>query len=84
MSYYSNPTANAAMGAVDREIRMMRKRAKQLRQRRRMGLLTPAELAQARRQFTGIYSRFLREALTADIRKSLPPEVEEAHAEQIS
>ena len=84
MSYYSNPTANAAMGAVDREIRMMRKRAKQLRQRRRMGLLTPAELAQARRQFTGIYSRFLREALMTDAPKTLPPELEEAPAEQIS
>lgn len=63
MSHYSNPTANAAIGAVDREIRMMRKRAEQIKRRRQQGLLTPEELATARRQFTGIYARFLREAL---------------------
>ena len=63
MSHYSNPTANAAIGTVDREIRMMRKRADQIKYRRRKGLLTPAELAKARKQFVGIYARFLREAL---------------------
>lgn len=63
MSHYSNPTENAAIGAIDREIRAMRKRADQIRQRRRKGLLTPEELALARKQFVGIHSRFLREAL---------------------
>lgn len=63
MSYYSDPTANAAIGAVDREIRMMRRRAEQIRHRRQKGLLTPEEEARARRQFVGIYRRFLREAL---------------------
>lgn len=63
MSHYSNPTANAAIGTVDREIRMMRKRAEQIKRRRQQGLLTPEELARARKQFIGIYARFLREAL---------------------
>lgn len=63
MSHYSNPTANAAIGAVDREIRMMRKRADQIKRRRQQGLLTPEELTTARRQFVGIYARFLQEAL---------------------
>lgn len=63
MSHYSNPTANAAIGSVDREIKMMRKRAEQIKRRRQKGLLTAQELAQARRQFVGIYRRFLREAL---------------------
>lgn len=63
MSRYSNPTANAAIGAVDREIRMMRKRAKQINRRHKQGLLTPEELAQARKVYVGIYARFLREAL---------------------
>lgn len=63
MSHYSNPTANAAIGAVDREIWMMRKRAEQIKQRRKNGQLTVEELAKARRQFVGIYARFLREAL---------------------
>lgn len=63
MSHYSNPTANAAIGNVDREIRMMRKRAEQIKQRRKNGQLTVEELAKAHRQFVGIYARFLREAL---------------------
>lgn len=63
MSHYSNPTANAAIGAVDREIRMMRKLAEQIKRRRQQGLLTPEELREARSQFVGIYARFLREAL---------------------
>ena len=63
MSHYANPTANAAIGAVDRELRMMRKRADQIKLRHKQGLLTPEELAQARKQFIGIYARFLREAL---------------------
>ena len=63
MSHYSNPTANAAIGTVDREIRVMRKRAEQIKRRRQNGLLAPEELAAARKQFIGIYARFLREAL---------------------
>lgn len=63
MSYYSDPTANAAIGSVDREIRMMRKRAEQLRTRRKKGLLTPAEVAWARKAFVGIHRRFLKVAL---------------------
>jgi len=63
MSHYSNPTANAAIGAVDREIKQMRKRAEQIKCRRKNGQLTNEELVLARKQFVGIYARFLREAL---------------------
>ena len=62
-NHYSDPTANAAMGAVDRELRMMRKRAARLRTLRLQGRLTPQEVALARRQFVGIYRRLLEEAL---------------------
>ena len=62
MSYYSDPTANAAIGAVDREIRRMRKRAEQIRHRRQKGLLTKQEEEAARREFVGIYRSFLLEA----------------------
>lgn len=41
MSHYSNPTATAAIGAVDRKIRMMCKRVDQIKHRRQQGLLTP-------------------------------------------
>ena len=63
MSHYSNPTANTAIGAVDREIRVMRKRAEQIKHRHQQGLLTKEELSNARKQFVGIYARFFREAL---------------------
>lgn len=64
-SYYSNPTANAAIGAVDKEIARMRKWTLELAKRRRQGRLTSRELEQARRAFTGIYRRFLREVMDA-------------------
>jgi hypothetical protein len=63
MSYYSDPTANAAIGTVDREIRRLRKRAEQIRRRRQKGFLTKQEEEDARREFVGIYRRFLLEAL---------------------
>lgn len=63
MSYYSNPTANAAIGAVDREIRIMKKRAKELRRLKAQGRLTPQIKAEARKQFPGIFYRFYLEAL---------------------
>ena len=63
MSYYSDPTASAAIGAVDKEIRLMRKKAKRLKQLRQLGVLTPQMEAAAQREFTGIYRRFLEEAL---------------------
>lgn len=63
MSYYSNPTENSAIGAVDREIKIMRKRAQQIRNLRKKGLLTHEQEICARREFTGIYRRLLLEAL---------------------
>ncbi len=62
-NYYSNPTANSAIGAVDKELNRMRKKARQLRALHRRGALTPQMEAQARREFVGIYRRFLKEAL---------------------
>lgn len=63
MSYYSNPTANAAIGSVDRELRLLKKWAKQIRKRHQLGLLTQEEIARAQKQFVGVYRRFLKEAL---------------------
>ena len=63
MSYYSNPTANTAIGRVDREWEYMRKKAGYIRARRLRGQLSQAELATARKQFVGIYARLLRDAL---------------------
>lgn len=62
-NYYRDPTANAAIGAVDKEIRRMEKQAKRLQQIGRQRALTQAEQELARRQFTGIHRRFLKLAL---------------------
>lgn len=63
MRYYSNPTADAAIGSVEQEIRRMKKWAKEIRRLRKRRMLTPEYLAYARKQFVGIHARFLREAL---------------------
>ena len=62
-NYYRDPTASAAIGAVDKELTGMRKRAREIRQLRQQGRLTPEAELRARREFRGIYARFLREAL---------------------
>ena len=72
MSYYSNPTANAAIGSIDAEIRKLRKEAKRLGQLKRQGRLTPQMEAQARKRFVGIYRRFLEEALSPKGEGELP------------
>lgn len=59
-NYYRDPTASAAIGAVDKEIRRMEKLAKRFREIRKHRPLTDAEQALARRTFTGIHRRFLR------------------------
>lgn len=60
---YRDPTANQAIGSVDKEISRMRRKAQKLKELRRSGRLTPELEAQARREFVGIYRRILREAL---------------------
>lgn len=66
MGHYSNPTENAAIGAVDKELRQMQKWAQHIRLRRRNNTLTAQELARANKAFVGIYRRFLLEALADD------------------
>lgn len=58
-NYYSNPTANAAMGAVDKKIAYYQKWNKGLLHLKANGALTRDDLEKARREFTGFYSRFL-------------------------
>ena len=69
MSHYSNPTANAAIGTIDRQIKQLEKRAKELKRRKDQGRLTPQQEAAAYRQFTGIFRPILERALNP-----LPPQ----------
>ena len=71
--YYRNPTASAAIGSVDKELARIRKRAKELRALRAQGRLTPAILAAARQQYTGLYRRVLEN----ELRKPFPAAREE-------
>ena len=62
-NHRSDPTASSAIGNIDREIRIMRKQAHDAARLLRSGKLTPEQEYRLRRRFTGIFSRFLREAL---------------------
>ena len=63
MSYYSDPTANAALGSINREFSRLEKMAKRLRQRLKEGTLSPQALERAQGQFTGIYRHVLTRVL---------------------
>ena len=65
-NYYSDPTANAAISAVEKEMKRMRKRAERLGTLYRSGRLTPGELRKAGREFKGIYWHLLEEALSPE------------------
>ena len=66
MGYYSDPTAAAALGSINREFSRLEKKAKRLRRLRDEGKLSPAALERAQEQFTGIYRHVLTKALTDD------------------
>lgn len=51
----NDPTANAAIGAVDRELKRMRREAEHLRTMRQRGHLTPEQEERARARYTGIF-----------------------------
>ena len=55
MFYKSDPTANAAIGNLDRELCALRKEAKKLKALRQNGQLTPEQRKKAEQRFSGIY-----------------------------
>ena len=63
MNHYSDPTANAALGSINREFSRLEKKAKRLRQRLKEGTLSPQALERAQGQFTGIYRHVLNNVL---------------------
>ncbi len=73
MSHYSNPTANAAIGAAERELRLAQKLAKQLQRRKMQGLLTQQEVAAAWRECPRAYRRILRKALDGQCPLTIRP-----------
>ena len=59
----NDPTANAAIGAVDRELKRMRREAERLRALRRRGHLTPAQEERVRARYTGIFRHIWTEVM---------------------
>lgn len=57
--HYSDPTANMAMGALNREYAKWEKKATLLCERWEKGELSLQELARAEAQFTGLYRHVL-------------------------
>ncbi len=62
-NYLSDPTANTAIGSVDRQLRHMRKEAEKIAELNRRGCFTAEMEAEARRRFIGIFRPILEEAL---------------------
>ena len=61
MSNYSDPTANRAIGAVDKELSAKRKRAQKLKELWEKGIISDYELAQEAKQFSGVFAHLLKE-----------------------
>ena len=74
MSYYSNPTANAAIGAVDKELNKVKKEVKRLKELKKEGRLTDEKVSRARARFKESLSRRVFDNLMA---KPDEPEEEE-------
>lgn len=53
--YHSDPTANRALGPINREFNRLEKQAKQLCRQRLDGQLSDAAWHKALRRYTGIY-----------------------------
>ena len=59
MAHYSDPTANRALGGINREFSRLEKKAKKLCRLLDEGKLTTEEFQAAQAQFTGLYRHVL-------------------------
>lgn len=64
MRNYSDPTAAAALGPINREFSRLEKKAKALRKLRDEGRISSERLEKAQAQFTGIYRHVLNHELS--------------------
>lgn len=63
MGYFSDPTADMALGSINREFSRLEKRAKKLCDLYYKGAITKEALEKAQGEFTGLYSHLLKNAL---------------------
>lgn len=59
MTHYSDPTANRALGPINREFSKLEKKAKNLCRLLDEGKISPEEFDNAHSQFTGIFRHVL-------------------------
>lgn len=62
-NYYSDPTANAAVSSIEKDMKRMARTAEKIAARYKKGIISLDELEMAEKQFTGIYRNLLRNAL---------------------
>ena len=67
MSYYSNPTANAAIGAVDKELNKVKKEVKRLKELKKEEKLTEERIKKSRSRFKEPLSRRVFDNMMARI-----------------
>ena len=60
---HSDPTANRAVGAIEREMKKMEQEAERIRELRRSNQLSFEEEERARRRFRGIYRPLFERAM---------------------
>ncbi len=63
MGNYSDPTAAAAMGNINREFSRLEKKAKLLRKLLQEGKISPKTVERAQAEYTGIYKHILTRVL---------------------
>ena len=63
MKHYSDPTANQALGGINREFSRLEKKAKKLCAHFEAGEITEKDLQKAQAQFRGIYRHVLNNVL---------------------
>lgn len=63
MGYYSDPTANMALGNINKEFSKLEKKAKRLRELLDEGKISPEAIQNAQGQFKGLYRHVLTIAL---------------------
>ena len=66
-NFRSDPTAGAAIGAVDREFGLLKKQALRIQELNRQGLLTDEQLTAVEKQYVGIYRPLLIKALSGQL-----------------
>lgn len=82
MGYYSDPTANAALGSINKEFKRMEKKAKTLIKLWQEGKISDEAIDMAQLGFGGIYKNVLKKVLAEEIEKEAAENEKKESAKQ--